>query len=89
MSLPVFISVNLFSGLLDLMCALSVCLSVFLSLSLVLACSPMVKPRERNFLKTLRLVSSAEACTVEQHGRVQEEDDGGGDDDDKGVGLVT
>ncbi|GAA6101620.1 dystonin isoform X19 [Tachysurus ichikawai] len=46
-------------------------------------------PRERNILKTLRLVSSADACTVEQHGRVQkEEDDGGGgddyDDDDKG-----
>lgn len=49
----------------------------------------MVKPRERNFLKTLRLVSSAEACTVEQHGRVQEEEEEDDEDEDKGVGLVT
>ncbi|KAI5108559.1 dystonin [Silurus meridionalis] len=41
-------------------------------------------PRERNFLKTLRLVSSAEACTVEQHGRVQEDDGDDDDDEDKG-----
>uniref|UniRef100_A0AAR2JP14 Dystonin n=1 Tax=Pygocentrus nattereri TaxID=42514 RepID=A0AAR2JP14_PYGNA len=38
-------------------------------------------PRERDFLKTLRLVSAAEACAVERHGRVQDDDD---DDEDKG-----
>lgn len=35
------------------------------------------KPRERDFLKTLRLVSGTEACAVEQHGETV--------DDDKGV----
>lgn len=38
------------------------------------------KPRERDFLKTLRLVSAAEACAVEQHGDAE--------DDDKGVGVA-
>uniref|UniRef100_A0A8C7UPQ9 Dystonin n=1 Tax=Oncorhynchus mykiss TaxID=8022 RepID=A0A8C7UPQ9_ONCMY len=33
-------------------------------------------PRERDFLKTLRLVSSAEACAVEQHGDEQDDDKG-------------
>ncbi|XP_071265283.1 microtubule-actin cross-linking factor 1-like isoform X26 [Salvelinus alpinus] len=33
-------------------------------------------PRERDFLKTLRLVSSAEACAVEQHGHEQDDDKG-------------
>ncbi|XP_059422809.1 dystonin-like [Carassius carassius] len=37
-------------------------------------------PRERDFLKTLRLVSEAEACTVERHGRDHDDDD----DEDKG-----
>ncbi|XP_017164339.1 dystonin isoform X15 [Poecilia reticulata] len=37
--------------------------------------------RERDFLKTLRLVSGREACTVEQHGDTVDDDD---DDDDKG-----
>lgn len=35
------------------------------------------KPRERDFLKTLRLVSGTDACAVEQHGDTV--------DDDKGV----
>ncbi|XP_034465448.1 dystonin isoform X9 [Hippoglossus hippoglossus] len=35
-------------------------------------------PRERDFLKTLRLVSGTEACAVEQHGDTVD------DDDDKG-----
>lgn len=38
------------------------------------------KPRERDFLKTLRLVSGTEACAVEQHGDTV--------DDDKGVRVV-
>ncbi|XP_074847218.1 dystonin isoform X3 [Carettochelys insculpta] len=33
-------------------------------------------PRERDFLKTLRLVSSTEACTYEQHEDVEDEDKG-------------
>ncbi|XP_069036157.1 dystonin isoform X3 [Lepisosteus oculatus] len=33
-------------------------------------------PRERDFLKTLRLVSAAEACAFEQHGDEQDEDKG-------------
>lgn len=37
------------------------------------------KPRERDFLKTLRLVSAPEACAPQQHGDAQ--------DDDKGVGV--
>ncbi|XP_054886084.1 dystonin isoform X2 [Poeciliopsis prolifica] len=37
--------------------------------------------RERDFLKTLRLVSGREACAVEQHGDTVDDDD---DDDDKG-----
>lgn len=41
------------------------------------------KPRERDLLKTLRLVSGTAACAVEQHGDTV--DDGDGDDDDKGV----
>ncbi|XP_032409215.1 dystonin isoform X7 [Xiphophorus hellerii] len=36
--------------------------------------------RERDFLKTLRLVSGREACAVEQHGDTVDDDD----DDDKG-----
>uniref|UniRef100_A0A671Q227 Dystonin n=1 Tax=Sinocyclocheilus anshuiensis TaxID=1608454 RepID=A0A671Q227_9TELE len=36
-------------------------------------------PRERDFLKTLRLVSAADACRVERHGRDHDDDD-----DDKG-----
>uniref|UniRef100_A0A8C9ZXZ2 Dystonin n=1 Tax=Sander lucioperca TaxID=283035 RepID=A0A8C9ZXZ2_SANLU len=36
-------------------------------------------PRERDFLKTLRLVSGTEACAVEQHGDTVDDDD-----DDKG-----
>ncbi|XP_057197512.1 dystonin isoform X6 [Triplophysa rosa] len=32
-------------------------------------------PRERDFLKTLRLVSAADACTVERHGRGDDDDD--------------
>uniref|UniRef100_A0A8C2B6A3 Dystonin n=1 Tax=Cyprinus carpio TaxID=7962 RepID=A0A8C2B6A3_CYPCA len=39
-------------------------------------------PRERDFLKTLRLVSVADACTVERHGRDHDDDDD--DDEDKG-----
>ncbi|KAI9535218.1 hypothetical protein NQZ68_002772 [Dissostichus eleginoides] len=39
-------------------------------------------PRERDFLKTLRLVSGTEACAVEQHGDTV---DG---DDDKGKNLI-
>lgn len=38
------------------------------------------KPRERDFLKTLRLVSGTEACAVEQHGDTV--------DDDKGVRVA-
>ncbi|XP_044068912.1 dystonin isoform X20 [Siniperca chuatsi] len=33
-------------------------------------------PRERDFLKTLRLVSGTEACTVEQHGDTVDDDKG-------------
>ncbi|XP_077469506.1 dystonin isoform X8 [Stigmatopora argus] len=33
-------------------------------------------PRERDVLKTLRLVSGTEACAVEQHGGVQDDDKG-------------
>ncbi|KAM3862819.1 dystonin [Diretmus argenteus] len=33
-------------------------------------------PRERDFLKTLRLVSAAEACAVEQHGNALDDDKG-------------
>ncbi|XP_019902781.3 dystonin isoform X25 [Esox lucius] len=33
-------------------------------------------PRERDFLKTLRLVSSAEACAVGQHGGAEDDDQG-------------
>uniref|UniRef100_A0A673MBT5 Dystonin n=1 Tax=Sinocyclocheilus rhinocerous TaxID=307959 RepID=A0A673MBT5_9TELE len=40
-------------------------------------------PRERDFLKTLRLVSAADACRVERHGRDHDDDD---DDDDKDKG---
>lgn len=57
-------------------------LCVCLSVSFVLACVPVVKTKERDLLKTLRLVSAAEACAVEQHGRAQE-------DEDKGVGHMT
>lgn len=39
------------------------------------------KPRERDFLKTLRLVSGTEACAVEQHGETV--------DDDKGVRVAN
>lgn len=39
------------------------------------------KPRERDFLKTLRLVSGTEACAVEQHGETV--------DDDKGVCVAN
>lgn len=39
------------------------------------------KPRERDFLKTLRLVSGTEACALEQHGDTV-------DDDDKGVRVA-
>lgn len=39
------------------------------------------KPRERDFLKTLRLVSGTEACAVEQHGETM--------DDDKGVCVAN
>ena len=42
------------------------------------------KPRERDFLKTLRLVSGTEACAVEEHGDTVEDDD----DDDKGVRVA-
>lgn len=38
------------------------------------------KPRERDFLKTLRLVSGTDACAVEQHGDTV--------DDDKGVRVA-
>lgn len=41
------------------------------------------KPRERDFLKTLRLVSGTEACAVEQHGETVD------DDDDKGVCVAN
>lgn len=41
------------------------------------------KPRERDFLKTLRLVSGTEACAVEQHGETVD------DDDDKGVRVAN
>ncbi|TDH01158.1 hypothetical protein EPR50_G00177530 [Perca flavescens] len=34
-------------------------------------------PRERDFLKTLRLVSGTEACAVEQHGDTVDDDDKG------------
>lgn len=34
------------------------------------------KPRERDFLKTLRLVSGTEACAVEQHGDTVDDDQG-------------
>ncbi|XP_030051029.1 spectrin beta chain-like [Microcaecilia unicolor] len=34
-------------------------------------------PRERDFLKTLRLVSSSEACEYEQHEDMEDEDKGG------------
>lgn len=44
------------------------------------------KPRERDLLKTLRLVSGTAACAVEQHGDTV--DDGGDGDDDKGVGVA-
>lgn len=40
------------------------------------------KPRERDFLKTLRLVSGTEACAVERHGDTVD------DDDDKGVRVA-
>lgn len=39
------------------------------------------KPRERDLLKTLRLVSGTEACAVERHGDTV--------DDDKGVGVAS
>lgn len=39
------------------------------------------KPRERDFLKTLRLVSGTEACAIEQHGETV--------DDDKGVRVAS
>lgn len=58
-----------------------VCMCVFFSRAHV----PTVKPRERDFLKTLRLVSAADACTVERHGRDDDDDD----DEDKGVGVDT
>ncbi len=48
---------------------------------------PAGKPRERDFLKTLRLVSAADACTVERHGRDHDDEDD--DDKDKGVGVDT
>ena len=41
------------------------------------------KPRERDFLKTLRLVSAADACADVQHGDAQDDVD----DEDKGVGV--
>lgn len=43
------------------------------------------KPRERDLLKTLRLVSGTAACAVEQHGDTV---DDGDDDDDKGVRVA-
>uniref|UniRef100_A0A8C1VIV6 Dystonin n=1 Tax=Cyprinus carpio TaxID=7962 RepID=A0A8C1VIV6_CYPCA len=49
-------------------------------ISLLEVLSGETLPRERDFLKTLRLVSAADACTVEQHGRDHDDDD----DEDKG-----
>lgn len=62
-----------------------VCVHVFLSLPppYVWPFTGGAKPRERDLLKTLRLVSGTAACAVEQHGDTM--DDGDGDDDDKGV----
>lgn len=61
----------------------STCVCVCMCVSL--SCSrSRGKPRERDFLKTLRLVSAADACTVERHGRDHDDDD---DDEDKGVGV--
>uniref|UniRef100_A0A674EWB0 Dystonin n=1 Tax=Salmo trutta TaxID=8032 RepID=A0A674EWB0_SALTR len=45
-------------------------------ISLLEVLSGQSLPRERDFLKTLRLVSSAEACAVEQHGDEQVDDKG-------------
>lgn len=58
--------------------------SVSVCVSLSRAHVPAGKPRERDFLKTLRLVSAADACTVERHGRDHDDDD-----EDKGVGVDT
>lgn len=60
---------------------------VSVCVSLSRAHVPAGKPRERDFLKTLRLVSVADACTVERHGRDHDDDDD--DDEDKGVGVDT
>ncbi len=60
-----------------------VSVSVSVCVSLSRAHVPAGKPRERDFLKTLRLVSAGDACTVERHGRDHD------DDEDKGVGLDT
>lgn len=60
------------------------CHHVFVSMSSFLphvSCLFGDKPRERDFLKTLRLVSGTEACAVEQHGETV-------DDDDKGVRVA-
>uniref|UniRef100_A0A8C8EQP1 Dystonin n=1 Tax=Oncorhynchus tshawytscha TaxID=74940 RepID=A0A8C8EQP1_ONCTS len=45
-------------------------------ISLLEVLSGQSLPRERDFLKTLRLVSSEEACAVEQHGDEQVDDKG-------------
>lgn len=55
-------------------------MSVSAFLPHVLPCFFGDKPRERDFLKTLRLVSGTEACAVEQHGETV--------DDDKGVRVA-
>lgn len=64
--------------------AVCVCVSMSSFSSLCVAFS-VIKQRERDFLKTLRLVSGREACAAEQHGDMVDDDD---DDDDKGVRVA-
>uniref|UniRef100_A0ACB8GCX7 Uncharacterized protein n=1 Tax=Sphaerodactylus townsendi TaxID=933632 RepID=A0ACB8GCX7_9SAUR len=45
-------------------------------------------PRERDILKTLRLVSSTEACPYEQHEDEEDEDKGVGADPHNSTNLV-
>lgn len=59
-------------------------MSSFLSSPYVLPFIRGAKPRERDLLKTLRLVSGTAACAVEQHGDTVDD----GDDDDKGVRVA-
>uniref|UniRef100_A0A671KK20 Dystonin n=1 Tax=Sinocyclocheilus anshuiensis TaxID=1608454 RepID=A0A671KK20_9TELE len=54
-------------------------------ISLLEVLSGETLPRERDFLKTLRLVSAADACALERHGRDHDDDDDEDEDDeDKG-----